>query len=135
MVGRKESAARKKKSKQKAQKSAAQFEQRRKGKQPVLKGERKNAKPKIKPPRRAVVALTVAPGSTKRCEEVLAMAKSKVQLSEIGVPNVKIRYTVSGGILVEIPGEESAVKADDLATKLKNIFPEGGKNIPPNEKI
>ena len=82
-----------------------------------------------------MVALTVAPGSTKRCEEVLAMAKSKVQLSEIGVPNVKIRYTVSGGILVEIPGEESAVKADDLATKLKNIFPEGGKNIPPNEKI
>lgn len=55
------------------------------------------------------------------------MARSKVQLSEIGVHNVKIRHMVSGGVLVEIPGEESAAKADDLANKLKSIFPKDGE--------
>lgn len=69
----------------------------------------------------------MAPGSTRNCGEVLALARSKIRLSEIGVHNVRIRYSVSGGILVEIPGEEIAVKADDLAIKLKHIFPEGGE--------
>ena len=39
---------------------------------------------------------------------------------------MKIRYTVSRGILIEIPGEESAAKADNLAAKLKEVFPEDG---------
>ena len=35
---------------------------------------------------------------------------------------MRIRYTVAGGILIEVPGEESSAKADNLAAKL--IFPE-----------
>lgn len=82
VVGRKEKAARNKKSRQEAQKSAAQREQRMREKQPVQKEKHKSIKHKIKSPRRAAVALTVAPGSTRRCEEVLATARSKIHLSE-----------------------------------------------------
>ena len=127
VLGRKESAAKKKKDRLEKKKGAAQQEQRAREKQPKQKEERKGTKPKIKPPRRAVVALTVAPGSTTRCEEVLAKARGKIHLSEIGDPNVKIRHTVSGGILIEIPSEESAAKADDLATRLRCVFPEGSE--------
>ena len=76
----------------------------------------------VKPSRRAAVALTVAPGSGKRCEE--ALARGKIRLQDIGVSNVRVRYTVAGGILIEVTGEESPAKADNLAAKLKEIFPE-----------
>ena len=133
VLGRKESAAKKKKDRLEKKKGAAQQENNPSKKtQPKQKEERKGTKPKIKPPRRAAVALTVAPGSTTRCEEVLAKARGKIHLSEIGNPNVKIRQTVSGGILIEIPSEESAAKADDLATRLRCVFPEGSKDLSSN---
>ena len=59
--------------------------------------------------------------------DVLATAREKIHLPEIGIPSTKIRYTVAGRILVEIPGDESAAKADVLATKLREIFPEDGE--------
>ena len=37
---------------------------------------------------------------------------------------MKIRYTVASGILIEVPREENAAKADNLAAKLKEIFRE-----------
>ena len=37
---------------------------------------------------------------------------------------MRIRYTVAGWILIEVSGEESAAKADNLAAKLIEIFPE-----------
>ena len=79
-----------------------------------------------KPPSRAAVAITVAPGSARSCREVLAAARAKIPLYEIGVSNAKIRQTMAGGILVEIPGQESAAKADYLAAKLKKVFPDEG---------
>ena len=90
----------------------------------MQKGKRKGVGISVKPPRRAAVALTVAPGSGKRYEDALATARGKMRLKDIGVSDVRIRYTVTGGILIEVPGEESAAKADNLAAKLIEIFPE-----------
>ena len=84
-------------------------------------------KPAIKPPRRAAVTITVAPGSSRSCEDVLAIARKKIYLPDIGLPNVKIRHTVAGGIMVEIPGENSVAKADELADRLRRIFSGDGE--------
>ena len=70
------------------------------------------------------VAISIAPGSKKTSGEVLATARAKIRLPEIGVPVAKIRQTMAGGILIEIPGEESSAKADNLAAKLKEVFAE-----------
>ena len=78
----------------------------------------------VKPSRRATVALTVAPGSGKWCDDALASARGKIRLQDIGVSNVRVRYTVAGGILIEVTGEESPAKADNLAAKLIKTFQE-----------
>ena len=87
------------------------------------KGKRKGVGLSVKP-RRAAVALTVAPGSGKRCEDALATARGKIRLQVIGISDVRIRYTVAGWILIEVPGVENAAKADSIAAKLTEIFPE-----------
>ena len=98
-----------------------------KRKQPPTKGDNRSERRPLKPPRRAAVALTVVPGSDKDYVDVLTTAREKIHLPEIGIPSAKIRYTVAGGILVEVPGDESADKADKLAAKLREIFPEDGE--------
>ena len=123
-VGRKEKEAARRKAKQEAQQKAPPREQQPRKQQSVPKGKRKGVGVSVKPPRRAAVALTVAPGSGKQCEDALATARGKIHLQDIGVSDVRIRYTVAGGILIEVPGEESATKADSLAAKLTEIFPE-----------
>ena len=47
---------------------------------------------------------------------------------EIGVSNAKVRHTISGGIIVEIPGQGNAAKADDLAARLREIFSADGES-------
>ena len=72
--------------------SPSKQEQQTRGKKPAVKGTRKSGERKIRSPRRAAVALAVAPGSTKSCEELLTAARAKVHLPEIGIPNIKIIY-------------------------------------------
>ena len=131
VVGRKEKEAIRKKKRQdtksQQQQQNMQGPTSAKKRQNQTKKDQKGGRTTIKPPRRAAVALAVAPGSEKKCEDVLAWARERVSLSEIGVQNVRIRYTVAGGILMEIPGEESMDKADNLAEKLKQVFPENGE--------
>ena len=124
VVGRREKEANTRKRKQETHPQAPRQEQQTRGKKPAVKGTRKSGERKIRPPRRAAVALAVALGSTKSCEEVLMLARAKVHLPEIGILNVKIRYTIAGGILVEIPGENSTAKVDELAGKLREAFVE-----------
>ena len=69
----------------------------------------------------------MAPGSKRAYEKVLTTARSNIQLTEIGVESLKIRQSIAGGFLFEVPGKKSAVRADELAEKLRRIFPEGGE--------
>ena len=57
------------------------------------KGKRKGVGVSVKPPRRVAVALKVAPGSGKQCEDALATARGKIHLQDIGVSDVRIRYS------------------------------------------
>ena len=127
VIGRKARKAAQKGKKQGAQRetpsSKQQPNQRQKS---TTRREPRKSKPLIRTPRRAAVSLTVAPGSDRTPEEVLIAARRKINLKDIGIGNVKIRFSVAVGILIEIPGKESAARADDLALRLKEIFPEKG---------
>ena len=124
VVGRKEKAAKKKAEKAAIRKDTAPRVEWERGQRPTPKGTRMGEKLKVNPPRRAAVAISLAPGSAKTSGEVLATARAKIRLPEIGVPVAKIRQTMAGGILIEIPGQESSAKADNLAIKLKEVFAE-----------
>lgn len=97
--------------------------QTKKKRQPEVGG---NRKPSIRPPRRAAVGLSIAPGGLLNSEEVLAKARSKINLEDLGINDVKIRFSVAGSILIEIPGEDRATKADNLMGRLREVFPESG---------
>ena len=58
---------------------------------------------------------------------MLSKARSRINLTDIGITDVKIRFTVAGSILIEIPGDDRATKADNLMRKLREIFPENGE--------
>lgn len=81
---------------------------------------------RIKAPKMAAVTITTAPGSKTTANEALAAARRHVNLAEMGLDEVRIRPTISGGVLIEVPGEENVSKAEALANKLKEMFPEGG---------
>ena len=99
------------------------------GKQRQPDGNRATGNLAVRAPRRAAVALATAPGSEWKGAELIAEARRKVNLKEMGITDVKIRYSVAGNVLVEIPGEDRAAKADNLAGKLREIFPENEVKI------
>ena len=124
VVGRKEKAAQRRAEKAPIRKDTTPRVERERGQRPTPKGTPRGREPKVNPPRRAAVAITIAPGSTKTCGEVLATARAKIRLSELGVPVSKIRQTMAGGLLIEIPGQDGPAKADILAGKLQAVFEE-----------
>ena len=83
VVGRKEKEAARRKAKQEAQQKAPPREQQPRKQLSVPKGKRKGVGVSVKPPRRVAVALKVAPGSGKRCENALASARGKIRLQEL----------------------------------------------------
>lgn len=54
--------------------------------------------------------------------ELITKAKREISLDEIGINDCKIRRRFTGGVVIEIPGEESNGKADILADKLKHVL-------------
>lgn len=54
--------------------------------------------------------------------EVMKAARSKLNLVALEIDYLHIRRTVTGGIILEVSGEESAPKADQLAEKLVAIL-------------
>ena len=122
VVSRKKKAAKRKADEAPSRMDTAPLGRQERDDRPTPKGMRSGVKPIVNPPRRAAVAITLAPGSNKTCEEVPAAARAKIRLSEIGGPVARIRQTTAGGILFEIPGQDRSAKADHLAAKLIEVF-------------
>ncbi|XP_020297150.1 uncharacterized protein LOC109861763 [Pseudomyrmex gracilis] len=59
---------------------------------------------------------------------IMRLAKEKVSLLDLGIEDTRIRRDARGGILVEIPGIDGAVKADALAEALVPIL-QGKANV------
>ncbi|XP_036148317.1 uncharacterized protein LOC118647450 [Monomorium pharaonis] len=61
--------------------------------------------------------------------DVLKKARENIKLEDIGITNTKIRKIASGGIAIEIPGEDMGEKADILAKKLKEVLEKDGVKV------
>lgn len=79
---------------------------------------------KLKPPRvprRAAVTITVAPGRCTKYADVMKVARTE-ELKQLGIKDIRCWWLLSGGMVIEIPGKESSVNAEELAEDLKKVF-------------
>jgi len=53
---------------------------------------------------------------------ILTLAREKVSLGPLGIPELRIKSSQSGGRVLEVPGEDSAARADRLAAKLSEAL-------------
>ncbi|XP_026746947.1 uncharacterized protein LOC113508189 [Trichoplusia ni] len=91
----------------------------------TAKGGRKG--PTVRAPRSEAVTLTLQPGAAERgvtYQSVIAEAKAKIKLSDLGLQSVTVRQTVTGARLFEVAGAASgsAEKADALAAKMREVL-------------
>ncbi|XP_054003958.1 uncharacterized protein LOC128889943 [Hylaeus anthracinus] len=54
----------------------------------------------------------------------MTMARSKINLADIGIATVRPRWGVTGALVLEVPGEGGAAKADALAAKMTEALAE-----------
>jgi len=54
--------------------------------------------------------------------EIIKQTHEKVNLKELGIVNPRMRRAANGGVIIEIVGPEGAVKANTLASRLRNII-------------
>ncbi|XP_039761486.1 uncharacterized protein LOC120634778 [Pararge aegeria] len=83
--------------------------------------------PKLRPPRSSAVVLTLQSEAEKRGASyagVLAEARQKIALSDLGITSLRFRKAATGGRILELPGASSAEKADALALRLKEVVSE-----------
>lgn len=78
---------------------------------------------KRRPPNTAAVVITCRNGAY---ESKLREAKAKVNIVELGIPNMVPKRAVTEGYMFEVAGEDRAAKADKLAAKLREAIGEKG---------
>lgn len=74
-----------------------------------------------RPPRTAAVTITGV-GETFSYAAALKKARENIPLVELGIDKSRIRRTINGGRIIEIPGLDAANKADKLADKLRLVL-------------
>lgn len=94
------------------------------GRQPLKQSAQRPVKKSVKlnPPRSAAVVITLQPGAEERgvtYSKVLAEARGKINLTGLGITELRFRQAATGGRILEIPGTSSSEKADTLAEKLR----------------
>ncbi|XP_072934987.1 uncharacterized protein [Epargyreus clarus] len=93
-------------------------------------GRRKAAKQKLpRVPKSAAVTVTVPEGSNITYGEVMKTAKGQIKLEDLGIAEVRQKKALNGGLLIEIAGEDCAVKADALAGKLQAVVADMGVKV------
>jgi hypothetical protein len=73
-------------------------------------------------PRTSAVTLTINEGAKTSYADVLATARQKVPLAEIGVESLGMRKSMTGGIINRLPGDKDRGKASRLATRLAEVL-------------
>ncbi|XP_011858112.1 PREDICTED: eukaryotic translation initiation factor 3 subunit A-like [Vollenhovia emeryi] len=88
---------------------------------------RKGEPPKRRTPKSAAVAITFPEG---QAGEGMRYLRSKINLEDLGIENIKHRRALNGATLLEIPGgEEAKAKADTLASHIKRVAEEKGVRV------
>jgi hypothetical protein len=73
-------------------------------------------------PRTSAVTLTINEGVKTSYADVIATARQKVPLAEIGVESLGMRKSMTGGIIIRLPGDRDRGKASRLATRLAEVL-------------
>ncbi|GFG31811.1 hypothetical protein Cfor_00287 [Coptotermes formosanus] len=90
------------------------------------------------PPRTAAVVVTLRPDAVARgvtYKEVLANAKAKVGLQDLGIEGVSCRPTAAGARIMEISGPCGGERADALAAGLREAVAEVAVVSRPTKRI
>lgn len=94
--------------------------------QPAVAGPSSGPKlKKLTPPRSSAVVITLQKEASERgvtYGEAIATARGGVALSDLGIDQIRIRQTAAGARIIEIPGSQTADKADRLAEKLRGVL-------------
>nr|XP_033195566.1 uncharacterized protein LOC117159658 [Bombus vancouverensis nearcticus] len=69
-------------------------------------------------PRTSAVTITLTDKSSQSYAEVLAAAKDSVFLTELGINTMRMRKTITGGVILEVPEDQGREKAAALAAQL-----------------
>ena len=56
----------------------------------------------------------------------MSKAKNKINLENTRITDIRVRRFIAGGLILEIPSEDNAVKASDFANRLSKLFPSDG---------
>lgn len=60
---------------------------------------------------------------------ILAKARQKIKLADLGIEAVKLRQATTGARILEVPGRDSSARADQLAEKLRAALAEKGVKV------
>jgi hypothetical protein len=80
---------------------------------------------KLRPPRSAAIVLTLKPEAEQRgvtYAKVLAEARSRVNLAELGIEGMRFKTAATGARILELPGATNGDKADALANALREVL-------------
>ncbi|XP_072929562.1 uncharacterized protein [Epargyreus clarus] len=97
--------------------------------EPARASKKKAVKRLPRVPKSAAVAVTVPEGSDITYAEVMKTAKGQIQLADLGIPALRQKKAINGGLLLEVSGEDCAGKADALARKLQEAVAELGVRV------
>ncbi|CAK1598206.1 unnamed protein product [Parnassius mnemosyne] len=89
---------------------------------PSPRGRKKRRKTEMRTPASAAVTVTLPKDSVLTYAKVMGEAKARIQLAELGIDSVRQKRAVTGGLLLEIAGQDCNSKADKLAAKLREVF-------------
>ncbi|XP_026825056.1 actin cytoskeleton-regulatory complex protein PAN1-like [Ooceraea biroi] len=79
-----------------------------------------------KAPKTAAVVITAADGDYKGAVE---KEQKGVDIDALGIAAPRVRRALTGALIYEIPGPESATKADELASRLEKVFEGSGVRV------
>lgn len=87
--------------------------------------------------RGAAVVLTVPEdpeGKGPTMADVLREATAKIDLEPLGIESLRPKRAMTGALILEVPGQDSAAKADELATKIREAVGDRAKITRPMAK-
>jgi len=76
-----------------------------------------------RPPKNAAMSIKLNPDSPSYAD-IIKRARDCVDLKQLGIINPRMHRAANDGVLIEIPGPEETVKADSLATRLREVIGE-----------
>lgn len=106
-------------------------------------GDRVNRRPppsrqqlRLRPPRPPVSSAVTITGRSEGFSYATALksARENINLEALGIRTSRVRKTVNGGLLIEISGEDSKVKAEELVTQLRNVLQDSAAVACPTKK-